>query len=206
MKRLLLVILVVLISAQVFAQVRLSLLDGKQVNLESYVFHNDENYMDYSFLKDNGKLKKSYAYYNDVFSININGKDSIIYMPFEEGEFEVVDMQQVVCGRQYAVSDYKPWWAYLTGMVVGCGSMFIPMDATTRLVIPIAYTFGMAFVKPTESYIVKRYDFANGNEMLIYGYKNAGRKKIFKNTVIGTIGGVFLAGAIVGTLSFIDGD
>ncbi|MDD3860681.1 MAG: hypothetical protein PHW83_10810, partial [Bacteroidales bacterium] len=88
----------------------------------------------------------------------------------------------------------------------GCGSMFIPMDATTRLVIPIAYTLGMAFVKPTQSYIVKRYDDANGNEMLIYGYKNAGRKKIFKNTVIGTIGGVFLAGAIVGTLSIIDGD
>ncbi|HNQ68522.1 MAG TPA: hypothetical protein PKN32_09090 [Bacteroidales bacterium] len=206
MKKLLIIILAFFSSIGVFSQVRLSLLDGSQINLESYVFHNEEYYMDYSFLKDNGKMKNTYAYYNDIFSININGVDSIIYMPVEEGEFEIYDMQQVVYGRQYAQSDYNPWWAYVTGMVVGCGSMFIPMDATTRLVIPIAYTLGMAFVKPGESYIVKRYDDANNNDMLIYGYKNAGRKKIFKNTVIGTIGGVFLAGAIVGTLSIIDGD
>jgi hypothetical protein len=206
MKKLLIIILAIFSSIGVFSQVRLSLLDGSQIKLESYVFHHEENYMDYSFIKDNGKLKNTYAYYNDVFSINVNGVDSIIYMPIEEGEFEIYDMQQVVYGRQYAQSDYNPWWAYVTGMIVGCGSMFIPMDATTRLVIPIAYTLGMAFVKPSESYIVKRYDDANNNEMLIYGYKNAGRKKIFKNTVIGTIGGVFLAGAIVGTLSIIDGD
>jgi len=204
MNRYLLFILFAVLFVDGFSQVRLSLLDGKQISLESYVFHDDEYYLDYSFVKENGKLKKSYAYYNDIFSININGVDSIIYMPVEEGEFEIFDMQQVVYGRQYAQSDYNPWWAYITGMVVGCGSMFIPMDATTRLVIPITYTLGMAFVKPTDSYIIKRYDSARDNEMLLYGYKNAGRKKIFKNTVIGTIGGVFLAGAIVGTLSLID--
>lgn len=206
MRKFLVVILISIACLQVFGQVRLSLLDGSQINLESFVFHNDDYYLDYSFMKDNGKIKNTYSYYNDVFSININGVDSIIYMPVEEGEFSIPDMQQVVCGRQYAQMDYNPWWAYATGMIVGCGSMFIPMDATTKLVIPIAYTLGMAFVKPTKSYINKRYDLSFDNEMLIYGYKNAGRKKIFKNTVIGTIGGIFLAGAIVGTLSIIDGN
>ncbi|MDD3860225.1 MAG: hypothetical protein PHW83_08495, partial [Bacteroidales bacterium] len=160
MKKFLIIILAIFSCIGVFSQVRLSLLDGSQINLESYVFHNDEYYLDYSFLKDNGKLKNTYAYYNDIFSISVNGVDSIIYMPVEEGEFEIFDMQQVVYGRQYAQLDYNPWWAYVTGLVIGCGSMFIPMDATTRLVIPIAYTLGMAFVKPTQSYIVKRYDDA----------------------------------------------
>jgi hypothetical protein len=61
-----------------------------------------------------------------------------------------------------------------------------------------------SFVKPTKSYIIKKHDYAQGDEWFIYGYQNGGRKKIFSNTVLGTVGGIFIAGAIVGTLSLIE--
>lgn len=207
MKRLFILIIFLGVCSVLFSQTQLSLLDGRQIKLESYVFHYDEvEYINYSFIKSNGKLKKSFADVEDVYSISINGKDSVIYTPYEEGEFSVEQMQQIVYAKQFAQIEYNPWWAYITGFAVGCGSMFIPMDPFTRLLIPIAYTTSMALVKPTNSYIIKRHNYAEGNDMFLYGYKHTGRKKIFKNTVIGAIGGVFVASAIVTTLSLIEGE
>ncbi len=204
MKKLLSLIIVLCISLSMFSQIKLSLLDGRQIKLESYVFHSADYYMDYSYAKSNGKIKNSYFDLEDVYSISINGVDSIIYAPFEEGEYAIAQMTQIVSGKQFVQKEYKPWWAYATGVIVGCGSMFIPMDPFTRLLIPIAFTAGMGFAKPTKSLIVRKHDFAVGDEWFIYGYQNGGRKKIFKNTVIGTVGGIFIAGAIVGTMSLLE--
>lgn len=205
MKSLLIALFIITSSNCAFSQMKLSLLDGRQKTLDSYIFKSDEgiNYIEYTFTSNKGKQKTSYADLEEVYSISINGKDSIIYSPFEEGEFTVPDMAQVILGKQLAIKDYNAWWALASGMIVGCGSMFIPMDAYTRLLIPIAYTVGMGFAKPRESYITKRYSHAAGDEWLIYGYQNSGRKKIFKNTIIGTISGLFVAGAIAGTLQLI---
>ncbi len=204
MKRVFSLIIIFGLSLPLFSQVKLSLLDGRQIKLESYVFHSEQSYMDYSFIKKNGKLKNSFADLEDVYSISINGKDSVIYAPFEEGEFEISQMQQIVYAKQFVQIEYNPWWAYVTGMVVGCGSMFIPMDDMTKMLIPIAFTAGMGFAKPSKSLIIKKHDFAQGDDWFVYGYQNGGRKKIFKNTVIGTVGGIFIAGVVVGTLSLIN--
>lgn len=208
MKRILIVLFIISLSHCAFSQMKLSLLDGRQKTLESYVFKSDEGveYIEYTFTNNKGKLKTSYSDLKEVYSISINGKDSIIYTPFEEGEFSTQEMTQVVLGKQLAIKEYNAWWAIAGGMIVGCGSMFIPMDAYTRLLIPIAYNIGMGFVKPRESYITKRYSYATGNEWLIYGYQNSGRKKIFKNTIIGTVSGLFVAGAIAGSLQLINGN
>lgn len=206
MKRVLLFVIAAIAFMTAYSQVKLSLLDGSQIKLESYVFHSQDYYMDYSFIKDNGKLKNSYVDMEDVFSISLNGVDSIIYAPYEEGEFSVADMNSIVTAKQLALKEYNPWWAYAAGLAVGCGSMFIPMDPFTRLLIPIVYTAGMGFVKPSRSYIIKKHDYAVADDWFVYGYKNAGRKKVFKNTVIGAVGGIFVAGVIVGTLSLLEND
>lgn len=204
MKKLFFIVLASFIFTVAYSQVKLNLLDGNQIKLDSYVFHSHEGYMTYTFANEKGKIKNSYAELDNVYSININNNDSILYQPMLEGEFSLADMTQIVVGKQYSIQEYKPWWALASGLVVGCGSMFIPMNGTTKLMIPIAYNIGMAFVRPSDSYILKRHDDVAGNEMLLWGYKSTGRKKIFKNTVIGTIGGIFISGIIWGTLYIAD--
>lgn len=200
MKKTLLLIAIIFTISQGFSQVKLNLLDGNQIKLDSYVFHTHEGYIDYSYTNDKGKLKNSYVDLDDVFSMNINGSDSILYAPIVEEEFSVAEMNNIVEGRQFAYQEYNPWWAYLTGAAVGCGSMFLPFqNGTIKLLVPIFYVSGMAFAKPTKSYILKHHPEVEGNEDLIWGYKNAGKRKIFKNTVIGTVGGIFISGVIWGS-------
>jgi hypothetical protein len=189
-----------------FSQTTLNLLDGNQIKLVNYTFHSVEGYMEYSYLKPNGKLKTTYDDLPDVYSISINGKDSIIYSPYNEEEFSLIDMTQVVNAKQFALVEYKPWWAFTTSLAVGCGSMFLPLGATTKLMIPIVYTAGMAFMKPSKSYITKRHETEEYNELFMYGYKSTGRRKIIKNTFLGTVSGIFVAGIIVGTLKIVEGD
>lgn len=199
----LLIIITLLIVCNSKAQIKLNLLDGEQIKLDSYVFHTQENYIDYSFTKTNGKIKKSFADLNDVYSISLNGKDSIIYEQILEDEFSVDEMSLIVIGRQYSLNEYKPWWAFASGMIIGCGSMFVPIDPTTKLLIPIAYTTAMAFVRPSDSYIRKKHENNMHDDLFVYGYKSTGRKKIFKNTTLGVLGGFFVSGAIVTTLNII---
>jgi hypothetical protein len=114
-------------------------------------------------------------------------------------------MQQIVYAKQFVQTEYNPWWAFAAGLAIGSSSMFLPVDGLTKLVAPVAYVAIVgSFVKPTKSYIIKKHDYAQGDEWFIYGYQNGGRKKIFSNTVLGTVGGIFIAGAIVGTLSLIE--
>lgn len=182
------------------AQNYLNLLTGEKIKLESFIFQSEKGYVEYSYLKPNGKIKNKYSDINDIYSITINGKDSIIYFQYEPEDFSQIEMQNVFNGRNQAFTTYNPWWAYLTGAIVGCSSMFIPINATARLLIPVVYTAGMAFASPSESNILRKYPNETNNELFIYGYKNQARKKIFKNTILGTVGGVFISGAIIGSI------
>jgi hypothetical protein len=119
-------------------------------------------------------------------------------------EFSLEQMSRVVNARQLAIADYKPWLATVSGLIVGSASLFIPLDPFTRLLIPVGYAITMGFVKPPKSYVEKHYPQAVNDEWFVYGYQNVGRKKIFKNTLVGTLGGVFVSGVIVGTLYLVN--
>ncbi|MDD2636348.1 MAG: hypothetical protein PHW82_12730 [Bacteroidales bacterium] len=199
-------IIILLLSPTTNAQIQLNLLNGKELKLESYVFHNHENYMDYSFINKKGKTKQSYTDLNDVYSININGKDSIIYQQLIDEEFDVGEMSRIVMARQFALKEYKPWWAFASGVLVGCGSMFLPLNGTTKLIIPVIYTTGMAFVRPANSYIRKKHETEMHDNLFIYGYKSTGRKKIFKNTTLGVLSGIFVSGIVWSSLYFTSGN
>ncbi|MDD2385598.1 MAG: hypothetical protein PHP52_02320 [Bacteroidales bacterium] len=203
MKNTFLFLVIILVSSVTTnAQMQLNLLNGNQIKLESYVFHNHENYMDYSFINKKGKTKQSYADLNKVYSISLNGKDTVLYQQIIEDEYTVDEMSRIVMARQYSLKEYKPWWAFASGMLVGCGSMFLPLNGTTKLLIPIIYTTGMAFVRPANSYIRKNHETEMYDDLFVYGYKSTGRKKIFKNTTLGVLGGIFVSGIVWSTLYF----
>ncbi len=193
-------LLSIVLSSTLFSQTRLNLIDGRQLKLESYVFNLDEGYMTYSFKKKNGKLKNSFSNTSDIYSISIDGKDSIIYKQDFMEEFTVEDMGYVVKGRQYATKEYKPWLAFVSGVVVGCGTMFLPVNGMAKLFLPVGYTLGMAFVGPSNSYIAKRHENYADNDLFLYGYRSNGKKKIFKNTTLGVLGGIFMSGIVWSTI------
>jgi len=185
-----------------FSQSQLNLLDGRQIKLESYVFHTSQGYMDYSFLKKNNKVKNTYADLNNVYSININGKDSIVYKQLLEEEFRVNEMGRIVLGRQDALQEYKPWWAFAAGMIVGSGSLLLPINGMAMFTIPIVYTGSMALLKPSKSYVMNKHESEIGDDLYLYGYQSTGRRKILKNTALGTLGGIFISGVVLASLHF----
>lgn len=185
----------------IFGQTTLKLLNGDDIKLETYVFHGREDgYCEFSVLKKSGKLKTHYADADDIYAININGVDSIVYQPLTPDEFTQEEMHRVILGRQAAKSEYNPWWAYAAGAAVSCGTMFLNIDPNYKLLIPLTYMGGMAFVRPPKGRVKSRHPDKVDDSLYIYGYQNSGRRKQFKNTVIGTVGGIFLSGIIWGTI------
>ncbi len=206
MRLIVLNVCMIILSLNLYSQINLSLLNGQQKTLDSYVFRSDDGveYVEFTFTKPNGKVKTSYIDCESIYSLSIDGKDSIFYYPMDNEEFSLEQMSRVVNARQLAIADYKPWLATVSGLIVGSASLFIPLDPFTRLLIPVGYAITMGFVKPPKSYVEKHYPQAVNDEWFVYGYQNVGRKKIFKNTLVGTLGGVFVSGVIVGTLYLVN--
>lgn len=195
MKKAILFTISLLISAIAFSQVKLSLLDGTQYEAKDYSFFNDNSSsFEIKLEKKNGSIKKKFIEVNDVWSIN----DSVLYMPTEEGEFAVEDMRNVVLGKQIAKNEFNAWWACASGFVVGAGSMIYLYGYERRpmlgLAVPIIYATGISFTCPTKKGIIKRHPEYQDNEYFVYGYQNKGRRKIFTNTIIGTLSGIVVGG------------
>ncbi len=194
MKKIVLALTTLLISSIAFSQTTLSLLDGSQFKAKEYTFFNENNSsLEIKIEKKNGKLKTKYMDVNDMWSIG----DSILYMPTEVEEFSVDEMRNVVLGKQYATSEFKPWWATAGGFVVGAGSMMIASrygQMTIGLAGAIVYAGGISFVRPTKKSIQNKYPNYAENEYFVYGYQNKARRKVFINTIVGTISGVVVGG------------
>ncbi len=197
MKKTITTITVLLICAVAFAQTKLSLLDGTQYNVKEYTFFNDNgSSMEIKLEKKNGKIKTKFVDINDIWSVG----DTVMYVPTQEGEFSVEDMRHVVTGKQFAKTEYNAWWACASGFAVGAGSMLYFYGYLRRpmigLAVPIAYATGISFTRPTTKGIIKRHPEYQDNEYFVYGYKNKANKKIFTNTIIGTISGLIVGGIV----------
>ncbi|MBQ2352511.1 MAG: hypothetical protein II394_09885 [Bacteroidales bacterium] len=190
-------LLVTLLCTTAVAQTKLSLLDGTQYNVKQYTFFNDNgSSMEIKLEKKNGKIKTKFIDINDIWAVG----DTIMYVPTQEGEFSVEDMRHVVIGKQFAKTEYNAWWACASGFAVGAGSMLYFYGYMRRpmigLAVPIAYATGISFTRPTTKYIIKRHLEYQDNEYFVYGFKNKANKKIFTNTIIGTLSGLLVGGLV----------
>lgn len=190
-------IIALLICMATIGQTKLSLLDGTQYNVKEYSFFNDNgSSMEIKLEKKNGKLKTKFIDLNEIWAVG----DSIMYIPTQEGEYSVEDMRYVVLGKQTAKREFKAWWACASGFAVGAGSMLYFYGRLRRpmigLAVPIAYATGISFTRPTKKGIMKRYPDYRDNEYFVYGYQNKGNRKIFTNTIIGTLSGLLVGGLV----------
>jgi len=191
------IIIIMLLCVTAVAQTKLSLLDGTQYQVKEYTFFNDNgSSMEIKLEKKNGKIKSKFVDINDIWSVG----DTILYVPTQEGEFSVEDMRDVVHGKHIAKAEFNPWWAYAGGFAVGAGSMLYFYGHLRRpmigLAVPIAYATGISFTRPTKKGIMKRYPDYRDNEYFIYGYQNKSNRKIFTNTIIGTLSGLLVGGLV----------
>ena len=191
------IIIALHICVATLAQTKFSLLDGTQYNAKEYTFFNDNgSSMEIKIEKKNGKIKNKFIDINEIWSIG----DSILYVPTQEGEYSVEDMRSVVLGKQTAKSEFNAWWACAGGFAVGAGSMLYFYGRLRRpmigLAVPIAYATGISFTRPTKRGIIKRHPEYRDNEYFVYGYQNKGNRKIFTNTIIGTLSGLLVGGLV----------
>ncbi len=197
MKSIISIIIATLVCVTAFAQTKLSLLDGTQYNVKEYTFFNDNgNSMEIKLEKKNGKFKTKFIDLNEIWSVG----DTILYVPTQDGEYSVEDMRSVVLGKQSAKSEFNAWWACAGGFAVGAGSMLYFYGHLRRpmigLAVPIAYATGISFTRPTKKGILKRHPEYSENEYFVYGYQNKGNRKIFTNTIIGTLSGLLVGGLV----------
>lgn len=194
-----------LLSSSAFSQITLSLLNGRKISLESYTNHDDEEYIEYQYKKKSGRLKTFYSDYSDIYSISIDGVDSIYYFPEDENSFSVDDMGRTLEGMQFAENEYKQhWWAFAAGAVVAGTSLQLPTYGTVKIVVPVAYLAAMAFVKPSKKEIYKKYPQFVGNNYFAYGFQRTARKKIIISTSFGMLAGFVVSGTAIGIKNLVE--
>ena len=176
------------------------LLDGKKIELKSFFIDKENSRVVYTYLRNDTKIKRNYKDFEDIYSMTINAADTIFYAPQTTEELPISEMAKVVNGSSFAVKEYNPWWAIATGVVVGGSSMFATGNNYINFSIPIVYITGMYFAKPCKSNVIKHYPDYSNDDLFIQGYRNAGNKKIFKKTFIGTIGGMAVSGIVLGIM------
>lgn len=190
MKKSTLIIVLLIIGSLAYSQSKICLLDGTIYNSQNYIFYDDiGSTLELRFEKKNGKIKTKFLDINDVWSVN----DSILYLPTEEEEFSVPEMKSIVLGKQQATMDFNPWWAGVSGFIVGAGSCIVSSHyshLSIGLATSIVYAGGISFVRPSKKYIYKHYPQYADNEYFAYGYQSKARKKIFTNVIIGTVSGI----------------
>ncbi|MDR2836159.1 MAG: hypothetical protein LBV69_08220 [Bacteroidales bacterium] len=201
MKSFYLIIIFTLVTTYSFSQITLSLLNGRKLSLESYVKHEEDAILEYNYQKHSGKTRKFYSDYNDIYSMNIGGKDSIFYVPENEESYNIEEMGRVVFGMQEAEQHFKPWWAFVAGTAVAGGSLFLPTYGTVKIVVPVGYFAGMIFVKPSKSNVYRKYPQFAGDALFAYGYQRKARIKILKNTAFGMLAGFAISGATLGIIN-----
>lgn len=171
------------------AQNTINHLNGKRINAVKYQLDPEQSVLFYQFQKENGKTLTKSLELSDIYSIeSSDGTESIFYSPMED-EFKIEEMQLVLEGKNSALNNYKPYWAFAAGFVAGAGSMLSPYPFYA-LSVPIALNVGLAFASPSKLHILINHHQDYDDEYFIYGYKQSGRKKILKNSVIGTVAGI----------------
>jgi hypothetical protein len=164
-------------------------LNGKKFNTAKFQIDNEQSVLFYQFKKNSGKTLTKSLELSEIYSLELtDGSVNIFYSPAED-EFSIEEMKFVLDGKHSALNTYRPYWAFAAGFVAGAGSMLSPYPFYA-LSVPIALNVGLAFSTPSSKHINKHYPDYSDDYLFVNGYKQSGRKKILKNSVIGTVAGI----------------
>lgn len=166
-------------------------LDGKIIKTDE--FHIDPVDSSIVYFNKNGDIRKLDPEF--VFSIkNAAGEEVIYYKPDSlEMTYSVNEMRSFISGEVYARENYKGRWGYLSGFVIGSGTVLSMGYAGINYFY--APVLSLGYVGAT-GYFPLRTDSKNIPENYLEnapfkdGYKRAAVKKRFRNNAIGAAIGV----------------
>lgn len=147
---------------------------------------------------ENKKKVKSY-YHDEIFSIDFNSTEKILYEPstYFEDSYSKETMRFLVNGKSDARYHYKTKWVIPTGLVVGAGSALLMKGNIFTLLVPIVYTgivqIPIVRVQPKS---ISSPEFL-GNDFYKEGYNHMARTKRTKHALLSS-----LAGVVVGILVY----
>ena len=134
------------LSASAYAQHKMLLLSGREVNMKEYCFAVDE--IHYT-LPGPGRAKKRSVDRYDVFSISSdNGKEDILYTPIDSLDFTVEEARQFIAGEQAGRKYHlKKGSNEALAAAVGIGSGFLGFYS---LPVPMIYSVVVGRFNPTK--------------------------------------------------------
>lgn len=142
---------------------------------------------------ENKKKVKSY-YRDEIFSIEFNTTEKVLYEPstYFEDSYSQETMRYLVNGRSDARYHYKTKWVVPTGLVVGAGSALLLKGNIFTLLVPIVYTgivqIPIVRVQPKS---ISSSEFL-GNDFYKEGYNHMARTKRTKHAFLSSLAGVAL--------------
>ncbi len=182
--------IIVLFASVSNAQNEILLLNGKTISALNYSFDSSLNLLQYEIQKGK-KSKMILIESNEVFSVtDINRKEYVLYAPEDNDQFSTLEMRMVLQGESAAYNNYKPVWPFIVGFASGFSSMLLPVNPMLGLTVPIAYNIGIAFYRPCDAHISKKYPQQASDELFAYGYKQKGANTVLKRSIFGTGTGI----------------
>jgi len=171
-----------------FAQQKVLLLDGKTIQTSQLKEVDSLNL--YIYL--NKKNKKRILEKDFVYSLtNAKGEETIIYKPqFTVNEIGIPQMKTYILGEQNVYSNYKPYGAAISGLVVGIASSvsfpYMGMSVFYSTLVPLGYLGLQSLVKQKPKIMNIPAD-CQYTEFYEKGFRNRAVKKRFMYTIVGSL-------------------
>jgi len=189
MKRIIGIILFITLSvSNIFSQNEIVFVDGKKLNATEIKI---DTLGSVNFTDKNGKAKSVFKY--DVFSINENGKEIVLYEPdTTEGSFTVMQMKDFIQGEFDGKNSEAPLCftgGVVTGFVAPVIFPVLGVSSVYSAIVPAVYDFTVGVKKINDSKIdiVESY---STNQYYIAGYKTSVKKKRINNAILGSVIGL----------------
>jgi len=189
-------ILSTILLSKATAQDTLLFLNGTKMVLEQYNIN--DNLKSIMYEKKPGKIKQIEL--ESLFSItDKKGYESIFYNTdsINGDAYSVSQMRSYIKGESMAIDQFHAPFCFITGLLVGVGSVYISPNPFYSPLIPTAYTALVGLTSPSEKKIIlKNPQYAN-DPLFIEGYKEVAKSKRVKSTLKGALIGM-AAGVLTG--------
>ncbi|MES2629770.1 MAG: hypothetical protein V4616_12455 [Bacteroidota bacterium] len=189
-----LLVLFVSVSAGVFAQKQITLINGLTYNFEEIKV--DENWISFTYYTKNKKLKDRTLAYEDVFTIQDGKKETVLYLmaPDTVGLPAYPEMKMFVAGQQSGRKLYNGTRHFIMGAVIGAAGGIAVNSFIAGAPIPVLYTL------LSTAFPVSSNRFSSDpvtDDTYRYGQKKQYKRQRTGTALISSVAGV-AAGLIVG--------
>ncbi len=190
MRKYLLVSLILICSSCLFAQDRMLLMSGKELD-KIKVNEITANTVTY---QHEGSASEHKIYRENVFSVSYaNGTEKVLYMPLpEENDLDAEQMRMFLRGTQDARVHYKNYSSYFIGFVSGVAGPILASYSLPPIIAfpPATGIFLSSLSSPNMAnlpYVDKK---LLNNEEYMMGFQRKARAKKIRNAFFGSLVGV----------------